>query len=538
MPVMDPFGRRRRRLLTTGTSVLGAAALGLLPGSRARAASAAEVAGVAPDLQLEQPPVAIGDLQGDRAILWSRASRPADLTVRWSTADSMPDPRRLPTVHALTDSDLTAKIELAGLPADQHIVYEVQFRDLENGRPLGAPSRGSFRTPPAPDARGRDVRFLWSGDNVGQGWGINPDFGGLRIYDTMRETRPDFFIHSGDTIYADGPLQARVTLPDGTPWRNLVTPAKSKVAETLDEYRGQYRYNLLDEPLRRFQAEVPWFAQWDDHEVLNNWYLGKDLSDNDAFHEKSVALLAARAMHAFHEYMPVRRHPLDPERIHDHFPWGPSLEVFRLDLRSYRGPNSDDQPHVLTDEARILGARQVAWLKRALAASRATWKIIASDMPLGLIVADDFRTGKGAEAVALRDGAPAGRELEIAELLTWVRDQRIRNLVWLTADVHYTAAHYYDPAKARYPDFAPFWEFVSGPLSAGTFGPGRLDDTFGPQLKFAKAPPPGQFNLSPAAGMQFFGQVDLEAATEVLTVTLKDIDGTALFSQRIEPEPA
>ena len=63
--------------------------------------------------------------------------------------------------------------------------------------------------------------------------------------------QPDFFIHSGDTVYADGPLTESVTLPDGRIWRNLVTPEKSKVAETLDEYRGQFAYNLLDDSLRR-----------------------------------------------------------------------------------------------------------------------------------------------------------------------------------------------------------------------------------------------------------------------------------------------
>ena len=56
--------------------------------------------------------------------------------------------------------------------------------------------------------------------------------------------------------------------------------------------------------------------------------------------------------------------------------------------------------------------------------------------------------------------------------------------MWLTADVHYTAAHYYDPNKAVFQDFEPFWEFVSGPLHAGSFGPNKLDNTFGPQLVY------------------------------------------------------
>ena len=124
------------------------------------------------------------------------------------------------------------------------------------------------------------MRFVWSGDTVGQGWGINPDLGGMRIYETMRQVEPDFFIHSGDTIYADGPIYAEARTqdgktwlgPDGKPWRNVTIPEKEKVAETLREYRMNYAYNLMDENLRRFNAAVPMYAQWDDHEVTNNWY--------------------------------------------------------------------------------------------------------------------------------------------------------------------------------------------------------------------------------------------------------------------------
>ena len=41
--------------------------------------------------------------------------------------------------------------------------------------------------------------FVWTGDTCGQGWGINPDLGGLVGYRAMHETRPDFFVHAGDT---------------------------------------------------------------------------------------------------------------------------------------------------------------------------------------------------------------------------------------------------------------------------------------------------------------------------------------------------
>jgi alkaline phosphatase D len=102
--------------------------------------------------------------------------------------------------------------------------------------------------------------------------------------------------------------------------------------------------------------------------------------------------------------------------------------------------------------------------------------------------------------------------------------------------VHYTAAHYYDPNKAVFQDFEPFWEFVSGPIHAGCFGPGELDNTFGPQLMYAKAPPKelGQ-GLSPATRYPFFGHVAIDGASGVMTVTLKDVEDRALWSMRLEP---
>lgn len=92
---------------------------------------------------------------------------------------------------------------------------------------------------------------------------------------------------------------------------------------------------------------------------------------------------------------------------------------------------------------------------------------------------------------------PLGHELEIAERLRFIKRERVRNTVWITADVHYCAAHYYDPQRAAFNDFDGFWEFVAGLLNAGSFGPNTIDGSFGPQVVFAKAPPPGQVNLSP-----------------------------------------
>lgn len=500
---------------------------------RARAADAATgiIAGDGPRPTLPYG-VQTGDLAGDRAILWARANRPARMMVEISTTESFARSQVLRGPAALSATDYAAKIDLAGLPLGQKMHYRVTMVDLDNHRLVSEPTTGSFRTPPA----GRqDVRFVWSGDTAGQGWGINPDWGGMRCYETMRQVEPDFFIHSGDTVYADVALEAEKEMPNGEIWKNIVTEEKSRPAETLREFHGQFAYNLIDENVRRFNAEVPMFAQWDDHEVINNWYPTEDLSADPAaaaYNVTSVDLLAARANQAFFDYLPVRRHPGERERVYSAFRYGPLLDIFRIDKRSYRGINSkNDQAEPGPDTA-FLGDAQKRWLKQSLLGSNATWKVIASDMPIGLVVRDGDRFENGANG----DGPVRGREFDIAEILRFVRDNRIRNVVWLTADVHYCAAHYYDPNRAQFQEFAPFWEFVSGPLNAGTFGPGELDNTFGPDVRFFKAPPEGQGNLPPSDGLQFFGQVDIDGVSEEMSVRLKDVNGATLFTQVLAPE--
>ena len=425
-------------------------------------------------------------------------------------------------------TDFTGTTPLYGLPPGEQVHYRVTLADPHDPRRTGKPVYGTFRTAPA---RRRDgVRFLWSGDIAGQGWGINPDIGGYRVYDEMRHLDPDFFLCSGDSIYADGVIEPSVTLPDGRIWRNVTTEEKAKVAETLDEYRGNFRYNLLDENVRAFNAQVPSVVQWDDHEVRNNWYPGQIL-DDVRYTEKNVDVLAARSMRAFREYVPLPApHGGSTEgRMHRVVRHGPLLDVFVLDMRSFRNANSPGRQ--ADDTTGILGAEQLVWLKRELSRSRATWKVIAADMPLGLIVPDG---ATNFEAVAQGDpGAPLGRELQLAELLRHIKRQRITGTVWLTADVHYTSAQHYSPERAAFKDFAPFWEFVSGPLAAGGFPANKLDATFGPDQVFVRAPE--RANVSPMESPQYFGEVDIDGESGELTVRLRAQGGTVLFSKVLQP---
>src|SRR4051812_47844757 len=336
-----------------------------------------------------------GDVSVDSGIVWARSDRPARMLVDVSTTDSFKSILGTTCIDAFPETDYTAKALIEDLPGGQDIFYRIRFEDHSYPVVLSEPQIGRFRT--APDER-RSITFAWSGDTAG--WGIDEARGGMLTYATMLRNRPDFFIHCGDHIYADCTIRPTRKLPNGEVWKSIVTEEKSRVAQTLGDFRGNYKYNLLDRNVLAFNAGVPMFAQWDDHEVTNDWCPGEPL---DGYRHNSMLKLVAAGCRAFHEFMPMRETMAEAGRIYRKIPYGPLLDVFMLDMRSYRGALRKDDGWV-----DILGSTQVAWLKRELKRSKATWKVIAADLPLGVVSRD---------AVAQGDGPPQARELEIADLL-------------------------------------------------------------------------------------------------------------------------
>ena len=477
--------------------------------------------------------VASGDVTADSAVIWSRCDRPGRMMVEYATTESFRDAKRAHGADALPGTDFTAQTTLSGLPPGQTVFYRVRFEDLGDLKTPSAPVTGRFRTAPQTDG---NPSFVWGGDMCGAGWGINPGWGGLRMFETLSRADPDLLIHCGDRIYADGALEKTVELTDGTVWRNLVTPAKSRVAETLDDYRGNYRYNLMDAHYRRFNAQAAQLVTWDDHEVTNDWWPGGIAAENGGYADARFDVLAARGRRAFFEYTPMRRNGSDPARIYRSVPYGPLLEVFLLDGRSYRSRNGDNDLKIYGPDTTLLGAAQAAWLKRALLRSTALWKVIACDVSLATFDSqkqqsyDNWANGE--------DGPPLGREIELANILGFIRTQKIRNTVWLAADVHYAAAHHFHPERAEFREFDPFWEFVAGPFHTRARRPHPLDATFGPERAFASTPEDLRANYPPSAGYLYFGHGRIDGGTGALTVSLRDLAGKTLYRTTLQPAMA
>lgn len=488
--------------------------------------------------------VASGDVTSDSAVLWARSSGAGRLhaVLRATAADgTVLRGRHATRLHLVSGwahpgTDHTAKILARKLPAGTR--FDVTYRFEDSSGCMGERLTGSFTTAPGRANRRGECApqsFVWTADTAGQGYGINPEIGGMRGYAAMHATRPDFFLHSGDTIYADNPLEPTLEVPGEPLWRNEVTEEVSKVAETLAEFRGRHRYNMMDTNLRAIYAEVPVIAQWDDHETTNNWWPGEVLDDPRYTQVRDVDTLAARGRQAWQEYMPIadsralrRGTGFEPARIHRKIARGPHLDVFALDMRTFKSENTNGlEPH----ETDILGEEQTRWLIHELCRSRATWKVIGNDLPLGLVVPD----GKGQESISnANHGAPLGRELQLARVLKAIKDHRIKNVVFLTGDVHYCAAHHYSPERAAFKDFTPFWEFVAGPINAGSFGPNELDRTFGPRVDFQQAGPPMG---SPRSGEhQYFGHVNVAGDGSTFTVRLINANGTTVYTRTLTPQ--
>lgn len=241
--------------------------------------------------------------------------------------------------------------------------------------------------------------------------------------------------------------------------------------------------------------------------------------------------LWAASLQALYEYNPIQA----DSSIYRKQRFGKHLEIFFPDFRSFRSPNADND---LDSLANMMGEEQLAWLKTSLKESTATWKVISSHDPLGVVTG-----GEGdRDSYGQEDPAIKGRELELKDLLGFIHDEDITGVVSLTSDVHYTAYVNMSPENAEggWSDFKPLDEFVIGPIHAGSFGPNYMDTSFGATHVYEMGPLTLGYerwaNLSPETSeLQSFGHASV-SEDGVLDIKLMNIDGTVMFEKSLTPE--
>ncbi len=323
-----------------------------------------------------------GDVTSDGAIIWLRADPGSRVGLQYGKDAALA--KRTDPVAVDADRDYTARIELDGLDAHTEYYYRAAVVGKKPG-PIGR-----FLTAPKADGD-ETVKFCFSGDT-------RESYQPFHIMDAIAANTPDFFIHLGDTIYAD---------------------KGGWVARRVPEFWAKYRDNRSDHASQRLFASTGAYIIWDDHEVVDNY--------------EGVHPLAPAAWKAFFDYWPVRRNADEPNRLYRRFRWGKGLELFLLDARQYRD-------HA---QGTMLGKEEKRWLLEGLASSSALFKCIATSVPFW---------GGGRDRW---DGYPRERE----EILQWIRDEKIKGVFFISADLHYAAV-------THLPGNLGLKEVVTGPMAA------------------------------------------------------------------------
>lgn len=476
--------------------------------------------------------VASGDVTSSQAVLWTRFNTIAPLMVEVSTDPSFRRATLRRIIRVSAADDFTAKLVVSGLKPNQ--TYSYRWRYVGFGRRPLLSDVGTFKTAPLPSAESGTLRFAFAADTDGSKIGGVPLFNHFEALDAARREGLDFFVYLGDTIYPD-------SRPGGLP-----------AAKTLDEYRARYRENRELSALRQLLQATSTYAIWDDHEV------------RDDFSGQSVdPSLYAIGRKAFLEYMPLAEPelPRDPDGagapLFRVFHWGKDVDLMILDTRSCRSASVKEQcpglaPGLLdlaptlppelrarfgpffapmapsgcleaiTDPSRtMLGHRQKALFKEALLNSGARFKFVISTVPIQQLYSLPFDRWEGYAA-------------ERKEILEFIRDRNIKNVIFLTADLHYSAIN--EVFIDRFTDPAPIAdEFMTGPVANLTFEEQTLR-RFGPAVgRQALAAQHAILNLvgveSRHLNAYSYGLVEVNAGEGTATITLKDHTGAVLRDQ-------
>ena len=395
--------------------------------------------------------VAVGDVNSRRALLWLRTDGAAVVRVEWvplplgepvsKSATVVAPVSRTALLKTSAETDYTLNVPLEGLTPSTRYRYHILVSPAGSSAPQLSEmptATGEFVT--LPDERTSvAVSFAWSGD-LGSGGRCRRGVDGYPIFNVIHRYNPDFFLFLGDTIYGDH----FCPVPPNEPGADFK-------ATTLDAYRLRHRYQRGAASLRRFLAGTPVYVVWDDHEVRNNFA--------GPYDEQMPA-----GRQAFREYWPISSPLEDLHRLYRTVRYGADLELFILDVRQHRSRNMDRDSASKT----MLGAEQLAWLLNGLQTSTATWKVIATPVPLSIPKGGD-RTTPGNDGWA---GGPDGTgfERERQVVVDTILSRKIKNVVFLSGDVHWVQANAYDPNQDGIIDFH---EYIAGPLSAppGRFAP-------------------------------------------------------------------
>ncbi len=278
-----------------------------------------------------------------------------------SEHDDFRSSRSTDWLNAESENDFIIKIKVDGLKPATRYYYRLIYGEDRDVAQTGEPC--SFRTLQGRDGTDEASFVVVTGMNYmsfhygkvknGKRTGVGAYRGddkqlGFPALATIAKMKPDFFVGTGDNVYYDS--------------------HDDREATKLKDLRRKWHEQFVQPGFIDLFRHVPTYWEKDDH----------DHRYNDCDCAGNRAPLSDLGIRTFREQVPIVD-PLDPEaktyrthRVNRH------LQIWLVEGRDYRSPNKmPDGP-----DKTLWGAEQIAWLKRTLIESDATWKLLISPTPM------------------------------------------------------------------------------------------------------------------------------------------------------------
>lgn len=351
----------------------------------------------------------LGDTTESSTQIWLQTEQATRAHIEYWPEKQPQQRQKSPVIVTSAERFLTGLIPVTGLKAGQRYNYTLFLND----QPVERPYPLSFSTAPVYRSGMRqppEVKML-----LGSCYYLNdplmdvlniPYGDGLEIFESMARHDDQMMLWLGDNVYF----------------------APFDLSNLYNMNRRYARHRQLPQ-LQPLLAKMSHYATWDDHDF------GPNNSDRHFIRAKeSLALFKAY-------WTNPRYGLLSTPGIFFQKRWG-DVEILMTDNRFHRDGNTFSDPL----RRQYLGPDQMAWLKNALKASTATFKLV--------VVATPVLNQNYIESFALATG-------EYQNLMNFIAQEKIEGVVFISGDRHHS-----DLMKLERPGAYPLYNYTSSPLTS------------------------------------------------------------------------
>jgi len=354
----------------------------------------------------------IGYVQAREVALWVQTERSQTVQFIYRKAGSHSSWKVTPPQQTREETAFTYKFVVQDLKPGERYEYLVVL-DHQTELPFGAQI---FKTTAANGRKKNTADLTFA---IGSCAYINEEgfdrpgkpYGGeYQIFDAIYQIKPDMMLWLGDNVY----------------YREADLATKSTMC-----HRYSFSRNLPE--LKKLLANIPQYAIWDDHDF------GPNDSDGNFFNKA----LTKEVFDLFWANPPQKAPQL--KGVTNQFTQA-DCQFFLLDNRYDRSPiDLKEAPKT------ILGFDQLAWLKEQLLQSSATFKFIA--------MGGQFLN----TAPVFENYSANGFDKERQELIDFICQHQIKNVVFLTGDRHHSELSIFNEQGKPF-----IYDLTVSPLTSGT----------------------------------------------------------------------